>query len=179
MDETTRVIIAAVSGFIVAFFAEPLKLNFQNNSRKKYLRIALYSEIHNNYRFLSAHLKIYHENNPQQIKAFFDGTMRLAVRTDCYKHFTSHYPDLLYQLKEASIINLLYAYLISAINPMLSSENKIHDFRSAIESFVALVEEYVYTNQLRRDVMEKVSSKAELMQLIEKYKKTYPDSFSQ
>ena len=41
--------IATISGFIIAFFAEPLKTYFQNRAKLKNLRIALYKEILYNY----------------------------------------------------------------------------------------------------------------------------------
>lgn len=173
MDETTKVIIGTISGFIVAFLVEPVKLYFQNNSRKKYFQIALYSEIYNNYRFLSSFLRVYHENNPHQLKGFFDGTIKHSVRMDCYTHFMSHYPDVFYQLKESTFINTLYAYLTSAANPVLYTENNIAAFHLAIESFVRLVEEHVARDELKKDLMEKVSGKAEVKQIVEEFNKQY------
>jgi hypothetical protein len=35
MDETGKIIIATISGFTVAFFAEPIKLYFQNAHNKR------------------------------------------------------------------------------------------------------------------------------------------------
>ena len=48
MDETTKVIIATLSGFIIAFFAEPVKSYFQNRGQLHNLRVALYKEMVNN-----------------------------------------------------------------------------------------------------------------------------------
>lgn len=49
MDETTKVIIATLSGFIIAFFAEPVKSYFANRAKLNNLRIALYKELLYNY----------------------------------------------------------------------------------------------------------------------------------
>jgi len=175
MDETTKVIVGTISGFIVAFLVEPVKLFFQNKSRKKYFQLALYSEIYNNYRFLSSFLIVYHENNPHQLKAFFDGAIKNSIRLDCYSQFVSKFPDVYYQLKESSIINMLYAYLTSAANPVLYAEKDISAFHLAIESFVRLVEEHVARNELENDVLEKVVGKEEVKRIISEFKKLYKD----
>jgi hypothetical protein len=70
MDDVTKIIIATISGFIVAFFAEPVKLYFQNKQRRDVFRFALYAEIYNNYRLLSTFIKVYKENDPDEIKDF-------------------------------------------------------------------------------------------------------------
>jgi hypothetical protein len=45
MDVTTKVIIATLSGFIIAFFAEPAKKNFLERTKLHNLKIALYKEL--------------------------------------------------------------------------------------------------------------------------------------
>lgn len=40
MDETTKILIGTISGFVIAFFVEPVKIYFQNQGRKKNLRKA-------------------------------------------------------------------------------------------------------------------------------------------
>jgi hypothetical protein len=59
MDETIKVLIGTVSGFVIAFFAEPVKVFFQNRTGKQILRVALYKEILSNYWFLSTYLEAY------------------------------------------------------------------------------------------------------------------------
>ena len=44
MDETTKVLIGTISGFLIAFFAEPIKIYFSNNFKKRNIRLALYKE---------------------------------------------------------------------------------------------------------------------------------------
>ena len=49
MDEILKITIGTVAGFVIAFFAEPVKIYFQNASKKKSLRLALYGELINNF----------------------------------------------------------------------------------------------------------------------------------
>lgn len=49
MDETLKIIIGTLSGFIIAFFAEPIKIYFQNKAKINYIRLAVYKEISHNY----------------------------------------------------------------------------------------------------------------------------------
>jgi hypothetical protein len=121
-------------------------------------------------------VKAYREENPHQLKAFFDGAIKNSVRMDCYTYFVSHFPEVYYQLRESTYINMLYAYLTSAVNPILYTENRIDEFHLAIESFVLLVEEHVARNELKKDVMEKVSSKKDVDYIVEQFNKLYQDN---
>jgi len=49
MDETTKVIIATLSGFIIAFLAEPVKDIIQHRTKLLNLKVALYKELWGNY----------------------------------------------------------------------------------------------------------------------------------
>lgn len=174
MDEVIKIIIATISGFIVAFFAEPIKLYFQNEHKKKVFQLALYGEISHNYRLLSAFLKVYiNEDDPNQVKGFFEGTSKDSVRIDCYSRLSSQFPETYYQLKEATIINTLYAYLVSVTNPAIYSQNDVTKFHQSVEAFVLLVEEHVARDELKQSIMKKVSGKGNVKYIIGNFKKLY------
>jgi len=133
MDETTKVVIGTISAFLIAFFAEPIKTFFQNRSRRNHLQVALYSEIYNNYNVLGGFLKIYGEIDIEQSKAYFKGSIKHSIRSECYKYYVSSQSDLFYQLKEASQLNIIYATLFSLLDPELRAAN-FEDFRNAVAS---------------------------------------------
>jgi hypothetical protein len=41
MDDTLKIIIGTLSGFVIAFFAEPIKIFFQNRARINNIRLAV------------------------------------------------------------------------------------------------------------------------------------------
>jgi hypothetical protein len=157
MNDVTKIIIATLSGFIAAFFAEPIKLYFQNKQKMDIFRLALYAEIYNNYRLLSTFVKVNKENAPDEIKMFFESMTKDSLRMDCYARLSSQHPDTYYQLKEFIIINDLYSYLTFALNPEIYSSNNVVKFHRAIVTFILLVEEYTARNELDNNVMHKAS----------------------
>jgi hypothetical protein len=173
MDDVIKTIIATISGFVVAFFADPIKLCFQNEHQKRIFQLALYGEIAHNYRLLSALLKVYREDNPNQVKGFFEGSGKDSMRTDCYSRLSSQSPEIYYQLKESTIINTLYAYLLTATDPEIYSKNDFAKFHLSVESFVLLVEEHVARNELNQRIMKKVSRKGDVKYIIESFGKRY------
>jgi len=173
MDDVIKIIIATISGFVVAFFAEPIKLYFQNKHQKRIFELALYGEIAHNYRLLSAFLKVYREDNPNQVKGFFEGAGKDSVRTDCYSRLSSQSPEIYYQLKESTIINTLYAYLVTAIDPETHSKNDVAKFHLSVESFVLIVEEHVARNELNQRIMKRVSRKEDVKYIVESFNKRY------
>jgi phage FluMu protein gp41 len=109
MDETTKVIIATLSGFIIAFFAEPVKNYFQNKANLHNLRIALYKEMLNNYFVLEVVTE--HDVVSNDMRRFLAN----LIRTECYKHCIQNEITLFYQLEEANRINVLYNALSEKI----------------------------------------------------------------
>jgi len=105
MDETTKIIIATISGFVIAFFAEPVKIYFQNKAKLKNLQIAIYKEIIHNYALLR------NFNGEGDFRPLIEFNNEYYIRTECYKQAITSELTLFYQLKEASAINHLYSFL--------------------------------------------------------------------
>lgn len=171
MDDGTKVIIATISGFAAAFFAEPVKLYFQNKQKTDIFRFALYAEIYNNYRLLSTFVRIHKDNEPNQVKTFFDGTIKDSLRIDCYTRLSSQHPDTYYQFKEFIIINMLYSYLTSALDPAIYTTNNVAKFRRSLVSFVLLVEEHIARNELDQRIIKKVCGDAETKAITDAFNK--------
>lgn len=104
MDETTKVIIATLSGFIIAFFAEPVKNYFANKSQLRNLRIALYTELISNY-FALVHFTMDGTSNDSYM---LYQVSKYELRIERYKHALQDELFLFYQLKEANLLNVAY-----------------------------------------------------------------------
>ena len=95
-------LVSALSGFIVAFLAQPVKTYVQNRAKLKNLRIALYKEMSINYSVLNT-------LTPDDYSTFEWGgnNPAYALRTECYKHALETEISTFYQMNEANLINLL------------------------------------------------------------------------
>src|SRR5260221_13126443 len=106
MDETTKVLIGTISGFVIAFFAEPIKRYFENKSKLQYLRIALYKEMIQNFLMLESTLDDFRNNEKSNIMVG-----QPLMIDDCYRYVVSQETALYYQLTEARLINSFYKLL--------------------------------------------------------------------
>ncbi len=111
MDETTKVIIATISGFIIAFFAEPVKSYFQNKTKLRNLKVALYKELIYDY-FALINFSV--ETDADFLIPGYIAPYNL--RTECYKQTLENELPLFYQLKEASLMNALYSEIGLILN---------------------------------------------------------------
>ena len=98
--------IATISGFIIAFFAEPVKIHYQHKAKLHNLRVALYKELLNNYYALT-HFTV------ESLSDLFspEYVAQHELRTECYKQTLQNDISLLYQLVEANAINVLYSQI--------------------------------------------------------------------
>src|SRR3989304_907108 len=102
MDETTKVLIGTLSGFLIAFFAEPVKIYFQNKTKLKNLKLALYKELLDNYWTLRDMKGV---NEKELVKFMHE----FGIRMECYKNAIQNEVSLFYQLKESHSFNVLYS----------------------------------------------------------------------
>lgn len=116
MDETAKVIIATLSGFIIAFFAEPVKNYFADRANLHHLRVALYTELINNYYALT-HFTL-NGTNADSYTLFH--IAKYELRTECYKHTLQNEIPLFYRLIEANMLNIIYVRINQLMN--LSSD---------------------------------------------------------
>ncbi len=115
MDESLKITIATISGFVIAFFAEPVKIYFQRRDRREGIRKALYQELYFNYESLRRFVDGRGETITRDEFHRFVFNLKWLSHTEAYQHYMTHDIDLFYQLKESMVINWLYGQLISLI----------------------------------------------------------------
>ncbi len=111
MDETTKVLIGTLSGFLIAFLVEPAKPYFQNREKLKNLRLALYKELIHNFRYFEPFLQAGIEKDLDRQFRYFKTLGLYVIRDECYKQAISSQLDLFYQLAEANELNDVYSRL--------------------------------------------------------------------
>lgn len=158
MDETTKILIGTISGFVIAFLAEPVKLYFQNSLKRKDLRRAIYYEIYANWIVANAMIDSLKEE--EQIEVIKRG-ISYGLRTECFQRYTSHDIVMFYQLKEAGDINLLYAYLRPLIdwNQLSDEESVEYDPKVLLTLFASEVKQMLQSNKLNEKFMNKAVGK--------------------
>jgi hypothetical protein len=129
-------LIATISGFIIAFLAEPVKTYFQNRAKLKNLRIALYKEILYNYSSLKT-LDLTLSSAP-----FINYMGEFALRTECYKNAIQNEVSLFYQLEETNAINTLHNGYLNLMKDMRRGYGEQATDELIIEKFVELSNSY-------------------------------------
>ncbi len=163
MDETTKVIIATLSGFIIAFFAEPVKNYFQNRAKLHNLRVALYKEMIHNYSSLDdASI----DNANSSIKDFL---ARRVIRIECYKHAIENEVSLFYQLDESNKINWLQGSLMGGIIDVSNYLPEV-GFRDLSEIFKDIIAESFYVGNLDAKLLRGLASKKLYREIMKKGK---------
>ena len=159
MDATLQVIIATLSGFIVAFLADPVKSFFQNNARRSRLRNALYGEIASNYACLenSPSLTPSKEFAHQVTTALAEG-FATGLRTECYRGALSQETLLFYELPEAPYINLIYSHVDSITKwAVLPHDKQIKQAIShVVDDYLWLVQAATASNTLDKNLMNTI-----------------------
>jgi hypothetical protein len=102
MNGNWEILIGTVSGFIIAFFAEPFKSMLQRNFERDRLRNMLYQEIIDNHIILKNRM-------PNLSSPALTTITKFGLQTEGYKHAKNNNIALFYELKEASCFNQLYS----------------------------------------------------------------------
>jgi hypothetical protein len=145
MDEMLKITIGTLSGFIVAFFAEPVKLFFQNRAKKENLRRALYHEMICNYYLIKEfvdeavreNLNADPDEKDTKLDKFFSSLREgsdFMIRMECFQYTVQNENFTLYQLRDASLINSIYGRL-KGISTWLIVEDSPKK-RSKLESLI-------------------------------------------
>lgn len=117
MNESNVVtIIGMIAAFITAsitpIITESVKNFAQDKTKLQRLRIALYTEIVNNYYALT-HFTMDGTHSDSYV---LSGVTKYQLRTECYKHALQNELPLFYQLKEAKLLNLIYGMVNQLMN---------------------------------------------------------------
>jgi hypothetical protein len=161
MDETTKVLIATISGFIIAFFAEPVKAWFQNRAKVRELRLALYKEIFLNYSYLAG------ENKD---KIFSKALVQHAMQNNCYQYAINSEIKTFYKVKEAATINNIYtiAYFLTGVSDGTISTPIQPDIREGIELYVSTINIIIKSGDLDKKIVAQCIGKETLKEIMSK-----------
>jgi hypothetical protein len=187
MSDTAIAIIGVVAGFITAFFAEPVKIYFQNKARLNTLRLSLYRELWHNYALLNTLLDYLYRfgfefPDDAESSEARERTLKVddmiktkanhyvldweGTRTDCYEQAVKNDLYLLYQLSEVSAIRRLY-YSVNA--PARHSKGEPIDWKDAIpfhKNYSDSFSSYVFTGVLSKKILGKIVPKKEYKELL-------------
>jgi hypothetical protein len=170
MDESLKIIVGTLSGFVVAFLAEPIKLFFQTAIKKNNLRKGLYHEIAHNY---SALKHLFRKTDEEGDEEFDESSLKTAsqlIRTECYRYVISQETYLFYQIKEAATINILYS-LLDMIFILFNSETDKGDYESMLTFFRKVnIREDIrsYLDSVKNSLDHKVLDKKLMIKIIGK-----------
>lgn len=172
MDESLKVTIATISGFVIAFFAEPVKMYFQQRSKRKTIRRALYFELYYNY----DHLTYFFDKRKDRaitrtdMFQFVEGVKHIA-RLEVYQYCITQNVDLFYQFKEAITINSLYANLnrLLEIAPLRVEKNIPFDqTMTSIRHFLGHFVDSVQTGKLDKRLLTEITGREKVNALLQK-----------
>jgi hypothetical protein len=109
-----QLIIGTISGFLIAFFAEPVKIHFTSKANIRATRLALYREIISNYQLLRSTRDSTNAIQGQEGNINVGTSLiKYSMRRECYDHLLKEDPSALYQLEDALVINRLYAQIMA------------------------------------------------------------------
>jgi hypothetical protein len=171
--EFWQIIIGTLSGFIVAFLAEPVKTYFETHRKKTQLRRALYGEILSVYVSMYDFLSFLHGEALTEER--FMRNIQRCVMFDCYNYAKTD-PTTFYQLPEATIINTIYRnFRLLAENPFENDKQRIEYTKMAL----SVIERNVENGELDKNILFRVASNARAKKLLKSrfpsmYKKMQP-----
>lgn len=164
MDETTKTLIGTISGFLIAFFAEPIKTYFQISHKIKNIRKMLYQETFENYSFLQNTAADDISSETYQLLA------TSLIRTSGYEYAISNEITIYYQLKEATLFNKLYSLLEHIIEHGAPLE-----FRKEIpDIYKDLLLKAIKSNDIDLYLLRKLMGKKEVKSILENLKQKNP-----
>jgi hypothetical protein len=144
MSGAWEVVIGTLSGFVIAFFAEPVKRFFE----RKQLRNMLYREFIDNHFVLK-------DRPPNPSSRELIDIILLRLQTDSYDYAKVHNISLYYELKEASCFNQMYSICkqLKNIDKNASKES----IEKLMEIFFKLTVHNAETGVLDEKLIEKLT----------------------
>jgi len=172
MDESARIIIATVSGFLIALLAEPIKLFFQDHVKRQNIRRAIYSEIISNYLAFDTlfgknlESKIDWIEDSGKFSDEFAHGIRHLIKIDCFTYAVTQEATAYYQMKEATSFNYIYSTLKAVLEwaEMNKTTQKSSRLRPQgfIEEFVRSIKENIRQGSFDRRLVKSIVGKRDL-----------------
>jgi hypothetical protein len=159
MDEILKITIGTVAGFVIAFFAEPVKIYFQNASKKKSLRLALYGELINNFMSLHFFLNGLDRSSEDRVAEAYSKLSTLMLKVDVYRFAMS--PELyhlFYQLKEQSLFTQTHT-IASTIKGWIDSGKKEERVLEEAVKYLLLTKAGIEEGDLDRKTIDRTFGK--------------------
>jgi hypothetical protein len=130
------------------------------------MRRAIYYEIYQNHIAVGGFLDNHEREGfpPKQTVIIFRSFVKHAIRRECYLHYLSNNADLLYQLKEASQIHIIYSHLSGAVE--ISENTNKESIRIGIRGYLDIVQYSLSKNLLNRRMMESAIGKKHMNDLV-------------
>ena len=152
-------LIGTISGFIIGFLAEPVKIFFNNRNEKNNLRSALYREMICNYNGLKNLLYMIKEKKVSE-DAFLPNYQN-CIKFDLYNYARSEKKIMsFYQLPEANEIDIINRNFALPSVEVMSPQIRIEFAKTAIIVF----EKKVSKSQLDKSLLEKSGLESRLAQ---------------
>lgn len=163
MDETFKIIISTLSGFTIAFLAEPVKTFFQNKYKLSNLRNALYKELMQNRSILELVAK--KEIGTEDFK----NIAQFLLINNCYKYVINQEITFFYQLKEARLFNSAYKTLDKLIDFDVENIESRWDFVIELaKAYLGIIQDGLDYKTLDIKLLEDVTLKEEFLNLVKK-----------
>lgn len=175
MDETTKILIGTLSGFVIAFFAEPVKIYFQNSAKLKYLMLGLYKEMWSNFTVLNAIANAETTQTTPKRTASVQYRARVAliktmIRTEFYQQTLKENLHSFYRMKEALCIHQLYAIIPMLLEYMdddtLDEKGRLNMMSTASNTYVTRFLKSIADKSLNKALLQRIMSKKEFKEVI-------------
>ena len=140
-------IAGVIIGFLVGFFAEPVKVYFLNIREKKLLREGMYKEIAFFYERM-----VNISSGDDELGYDWDTykkTLQVIARFECYEYAKAN-PMLFYQIDESSVLNKIYATYKTYVEGYIFDNVEEHA-RNA-KGIITIVESIIKNQELNKSL---------------------------
>jgi hypothetical protein len=196
MDEATKIIIGTLSGFIIAFLAEPVKIYFQNVNKLSRLRKAFYKELHFNY-LLCKKMANKRGLKTPPTRGNLKGYIEMSIedtKSQYYEQIIQSELDMFYQIEESTAIHNLHGSLkflerrakAKWINELTDIKNETDEVSQpsgiefAINEIAKVAKEwcedyvsYYYLKILDKNILKNIAKSEDYKEIISSGKQAY------
>lgn len=196
MDETMKIIFGTLSGFIIAFLAEPIKIYFQNINKLNQSRKALYKELYFNFQLCRNIARKRGLKTPPtrgNLKAYIDMCVE-DVKSQYYEQVIHSNLDTFYQFEESTALHNLHGGLkflerraktkwindLAAAKSVANETSKTSGIEFAINELSKVAEEwyedymsYYHLGKLDKRMLKKIANNEDYKEIMSKAKQSY------
>ncbi len=160
-------IAAFVTASVTAFLAEPLKEYFQNRTRLKNLRMALYKEIMHNYSWMDYD----YDAGTDEFALILGGGAVHGFRNECFRQALANSVELFYQLDEATDINIIYS-VIGGTGSEFPHRNNLQSVVQTCRGYVSVVATKFVAEQMDKETLKQIATPEQYESVMQRGRKT-------